>query len=135
MDRILTPRLPPRIRRAALLALLAGGLATPALAAGDPGRGADSFKTTCSTCHTANSGGPVKVGPNLFGVYGTTAGTRGGARASAAMQKSGLTWDMPTLIRYLGGPRKLVPGAAMSFPGVEDPAEAADIAAYLATLR
>ena len=119
-------------RMAAVLALLS---ATPALAAGDPARGAAEFKSDCGNCHTATQGGPPKVGPNLWGVFGTAAGTKGGPRASAAMQKSGLTWDTPTLIRYVQAPRRVVPGSQMTFPGVDDADEAADIAAFLATLK
>ena len=36
--------------------------------------GAKLFKAKCATCHTANSGGPNKQGPNLFGVMGRQSG-------------------------------------------------------------
>lgn len=51
------------------------------------------------------------------------------------MQRSGLTWDAATLARYLRAPRRVVPGTTMTFPGVDDDAEAADIAAFLATQK
>ena len=39
--------------------------------------GAKIFKAKCATCHTANSGGPNKQGPNLFGVIGRQSGQVG----------------------------------------------------------
>jgi cytochrome c len=110
--------------------------ASPALAAGDVARGAASFKDDCAGCHTVDQGGPNRVGPNLWGIYGTTAAeSRGTFRFSAPMQRSGLVWDEATLIRYMLAPRRTVPGTSMTFPGVDDAAEAADIAAYLATMK
>jgi len=51
------------------------------------------------------------------------------------MAKSGLTWDEPTLVRYLTGPSALVPGTKMTFAGFSNPQQANDVAAYLATLK
>ena len=111
-------------------------LAAPAFAAGDVARGADAFKTECAACHTVVQGGANRVGPNLWGIFGTTAAeSRGTFRFSAPMQRSGLVWDEATLVRYMLSPRRVVPGTSMSFPGVDDAAEAADIAAYLATMK
>ena len=119
---------------AAAAVLLA--LAAPAFAAGDAARGAESFKNDCAACHTVVQGGPNRVGPNLFGVLGAKAGEgRGGFHFSPAMARSGLTWDEATLIRYLQAPRRVVPGTSMSFQGVDVAAEAADIVAYLATMK
>jgi cytochrome c len=119
------------------LALVAVALlSTPAFAAGDVTRGANSFKDDCAGCHTVNQGGPNRVGPNLWGIHGTTAAeSRGTFRFSAPMQRSGLVWDEATLVRYMLSPRRVVPGTSMTFPGVDDAAEAADIAAYLATMK
>jgi cytochrome c len=54
---------------------------------------------------------------------------------SEANRRSGLTWDTGTLDRYLTAPRQVVPGTLMSFPGVKDPTQRANLIAYLATLR
>ena len=121
--------------RILMLAALGAVLASPAWAAGDAARGAAAFRTECGTCHTVVQGGPNKVGPNLWGVFGSTAGQRPGFRYSPGMQRSGLTWDEATLLRYMKAPRRAVPGGTMSFPGVDDEGEAADIAAFLATQR
>jgi cytochrome c2 len=48
---------------------------------------------------------------------------------------SGLVWDVSTLDRYLSGPRKVVPGTLMTYPGLQDQHQRADLIAYLATLR
>lgn len=43
---------------------------------GDAGKGKDVFKKMCDQCHTANKGGKVKIGPNLFGIFGKTCGCK-----------------------------------------------------------
>lgn len=54
---------------------------------------------------------------------------------SAANRHSGLTWTVGTLDRYLAAPRQVVPGTLMTFPGLKDPRQRADVIAYLATLH
>jgi cytochrome c len=109
-------------------------LATNASAAGDPAKGKDLF-ARCMVCHTADKGGPNRVGPNLFGVVGRKAGTLSGFSFSPAMKNSGITWDEEVLAKYLLSPSKMVPGTKMPFGGFNDPNQAADVAAYLATLK
>ena len=119
-------------------ALLAGStlvlLASAAEAAGDAAKGKDLF-ARCMICHTADKDGPNRVGPNLFGVVGRKAGTLPGYSYSTAMKSSGITWDEDVLAKYLVAPSKMVPGTKMPFGGFSDPAQAADVAAYLATLK
>jgi cytochrome c len=109
-------------------------LATNASAAGDAAKGKDLF-ARCMICHTADKGGPNRVGPNLFGVVGRKAGTLSSFSFSPAMKNSGITWDEEVLAKYLLAPSKMVPGTKMPFGGFNDPAQATDVAAYLATLK
>lgn len=50
---------------------------------------------------------------------------------SPAMKKSGVVWNDKTLDRFLTQPLKVVPGTAMTYDGVADPKERADLIAYL----
>ncbi|CPN17102.1 cytochrome c [Bordetella pertussis] len=52
-------------------------------------------------------------------------------RVGQAMKDSGLTWDAATLDRFLADPLKTVPGTAMTYAGVPDAGERADLIAYL----
>ena len=46
----------------------------------------------CAVCHTAAQGQPHRIGPNLYGVVGATAGKMDGFAYSAAMRDSGVVW-------------------------------------------
>ena len=108
--------------------------AKPQLAAkpptGDPARGKRVF-SRCKTCHTANKGGATRVGPNLYGIFGQTAAAAKRFRYSPALTKSGLVWNEENLRRYLGNPRKVVPGTRMTFAGIRDRRALDDLISYL----
>jgi cytochrome c len=54
-----------------------------------------------------------------------------GYEYSAAMKKSGIVWNRKTLERFLADPTKTVPGTTMTYAGVPDAKERADLIAYL----
>lgn len=108
--------------------------ASPAAAIADgapPARPA-SF-AQCATCHSVQSG-KNGIGPSLASVYDAKAGHVGDYAYSSAMRGSGLVWDEPTLDAYIAQPMAKVPGTKMSFPGVKDAGQRAEIIAYLKTL-
>lgn len=109
--------------------------AAQAAQAGDAKNGEGVFMDNCGVCHTNTKGAAAKIGPNLFGVVGRKSATAAGYMYSPAMQKAGLTWDAPTLQTFLQGPQKKVPGTKMGFPGFSDPADEADVIAYLVSLK
>ena len=74
----------------------------------------------CTICHSLNEGGGNHVGPNLFGVFGRTAGAVAGFNYSDAMKQSGIVWNAETLATFLRDPQVSMPGNRMSFPGVKD---------------
>ncbi len=100
----------------------------------DAAAGEKVFKADCGICHSAQPGRNL-VGPSLFSVVNRRSGQIPGFHYSDANKKSGLTWNVATLDRYLAGPRELVPGTKMTFPGLKDPKQRADLIAYLATLH
>jgi cytochrome c len=116
---------------AAALVLLA---ASPALADGDPVKGARTFHGYCGACHQIGPGAATLVGPELNGVVGRKAGTVAGYPYSDAMRNSGVTWDEPTLTTYLHGPQKMIPGVRMTFAGFSRDQDIANVIAYLKTI-
>jgi len=75
------------------------------------------------------------IGPSLFGVVGRPSGRIPNFHYSAANLRSGLTWDPPTLDRYLSSPQQVVPGTLMTYPGLKESRLRSNLIAYLATLR
>jgi cytochrome c len=103
---------------------------TVALAAGDAERGAKVF-AQCRACHSTTPGEHL-TGPSLAHIYGRNAATAEGFRRySQALQKSGAVWNEATLDKWLANPEALVPGTTMTFPGIKDSGQRADVIAYL----
>ncbi len=122
------------MKRFALAATL---LALPGLASaqqkGDPAKGEQIFKT-CNICHSVGLDAKVKVGPPLNGVVGRPWGSWPGYTYSKGLEEGkaqGKVWDEATLDKWLSGPRALVPGTKMIFPGLKQPEQRADVIAYL----
>jgi cytochrome c len=108
-----------------------------AMPSGDVDAG-KNFARRCLACHSFDQGGPNKVGPHLFGVFGRPIASVDDFTYSEAMiafsEGGSKTWDAATLDIYLADPRGAVPGAKMIFPGIKDEGDRANVIAYLATL-
>lgn len=113
----------------AAVALLFGGLPSRAASgAGSPARsGEQLFAQRCGGCHSLNAN---RFGPALGDVYGRRVATAPGFRYSAALRTRGFTWDAGSLDTWLTGPRRFVPGTAMTAT-VTNAEERAAIIAFL----
>jgi len=96
----------------------------------DPDRGRDAFEKRCTGCHALDR---IKIGPPLRGVYGRTAGKDARFTYSDAMKAASVTWDEPTLDRWLTDTESVIPDNDMSFR-LNEPAERANVIAYLRQL-
>ena len=92
----------------ALITLGAGALYVNAASAqGDGAAGENVFKK-CKACHTSESGGKNKIGPNLFGIVGRQAGTAPDFKYSPSYVQageSGFAWDADAIFEYLVDPK------------------------------
>ncbi|WP_147124243.1 c-type cytochrome [Shimia ponticola] len=102
---------------------------------GDAAAGEKVF-AKCSGCHQVGSGAKHRVGPHLNGIFGMAAGSHEEFRYSKAFQRlgsTGLEWHADTLDAFLENPRAMSRGTRMSFPGVKDADDRANLIAYLRT--
>lgn len=102
----------------------------------DAARGQKGF-SKCTSCHTPDKGAAAKVGPNLWGVVAGPKAHMEGFKYSAAMldhAKAGEKWSYADLDKFLTAPSAFINGTAMGFAGIKDPADRADVIAYLRSL-
>jgi cytochrome c len=101
------------------------------LASADPAKGEQVFKK-CAACHNADNGGPNALGPNLWGVLGEPIGAGAhGFPFSDALKSVGGTWNFENLSSWLHSPKKFAPGTKMTFAGLSDPQDRANVIAFL----
>jgi len=101
------------------------------LAIADPAKGADVFKK-CTACHTIAQGGANGIGPNLWGTLGEPIGQgKAGFAFSDALKGVGGNWDFDKMDHWLASPRQMAPGTKMTFAGLPDPQDRANVIAYI----
>jgi cytochrome c len=116
---------------AALAAVAAVSFGAGSAVAQDAAAGERVFNK-CKACHTIEEGGPPRVGPNLYGIYGATAGSNEAfqARYSPNLKAADFTWNEETLTPYLKNPKDVIEGSRMTFQ-LRNDQEIADVIAYL----
>ncbi len=103
------------------------------LAKGDASRG-KGVSAKCAICHTFESGGKNKIGPNLYGVAGRKVGSVVDFKYSDAIRAKGGTWTFEQLDCLITKPKECVPGTKMPFPGLPDATARGDLLVFLRTL-
>jgi cytochrome c len=88
----------------------------------------------CQICHNLQEGQGPKVGPDLYGVVGRPVASVAGFHYTDALKAKGGTWTFDALNKWLDDPRADVPGTAMTFAGLKNEKQRADIIAFLNTL-
>ena len=100
------------------------------LAKADPAKGQQIFNK-CMACHNADKGGANQLGPNLWDVIGEPIGQGKGFAFSDALSKKGGSWNWDNLSQWLTSPRAFAPGTKMTFAGLSNPEDRANVIAFL----
>ena len=89
----------------------------------------------CTQCHAFVAGGEG-AGPVLVNIAGRPIASVPGYTYSAALrQHVGHAWEDQSLSDWLMSPARYAAGTRMSFAGLADPQDRADVITYLHTLR
>ena len=100
------------------------------LAKADVTKGQQVFNK-CAACHNADKGGANQLGPNLWDVLGEPIGQGKGFAFSPALSGKGGKWDWHSLSEWLKNPKAFAPGTKMTFAGLSNPQDRADVIAFL----
>ncbi len=100
------------------------------LATADAAKGEAVFKK-CAACHNADPGGANALGPALFGTMGKPLAGHPGFAYSDALKGVGGAWDWDKMSTWLANPKKFAPGTKMTFAGLSNPQDRADLMLWL----
>jgi cytochrome c len=106
------------------------GCSSTLAADGNATRGQRAFNA-CAQCHSLEPNRNM-TGPSLAELWNRKAGSLTSfPRYSPALQSSGVVWNNKTLDEWIKDPQHVVPGNQMTFPGVKDAQQRADLLAFL----
>ena len=100
------------------------------LAMGDLAHGEKVFKK-CTACHMIAADGKNKIGPNLWGVIGRTAGAIDDYNYSKAMKAYAKEWTFEEMNSYLIKPQAYIKGTKMAFAGLRKEKDRASVILYM----
>lgn len=86
----------------------------------------------CSSCHALNAG-QNGIGPYLHGVVDRPKHTAAGFEYSDGLLATTGAWTPENISAFIENPRAYAPGTAMSYGGMDDVEDRANLIAYLAT--
>ncbi len=102
------------------------GMAEP----GDAARGERMYRA-CVACHSLEPNRNM-TGPSLAQIWQRQAGSLPSfPRYSPALKSSGIVWNDDTLDEWIKDPQHFIPGNTMTFPGMKDARQRADLLAFL----
>ncbi|TIQ26423.1 MAG: c-type cytochrome [Mesorhizobium sp.] len=103
------------------------------LASANAQSGKEIFDSTCVACHLS-PGVRVPKKVSLWGIVGRQKGSQSDVQYSSALKDADGNWTFEELNFFISNPALTLPGTDMSFPGLKDEKQRADLIAYLRTL-
>ncbi|MEO6013231.1 MAG: ankyrin repeat domain-containing protein [Devosia sp.] len=108
---------------------------SPLLASADPAAGKQAFDRICVSCHIATANEEMSKRPNLWGIVGRPKASESDVDYSLVLKSAGGDWTFEDLNAFISHPALTLPGTTMTFAGVAEERQRADLIAYLSTLR
>ncbi len=97
---------------------------------GDSARGERLYRA-CVACHALEPNRNMS-GPSLAEIWNRQAGSLPSfPRYSPALKSAGIVWNDATLDEWIKDPQHFIPGNTMTFPGMKDARQRADLLAFL----
>jgi cytochrome c len=85
----------------------------------------------CAACHSLQPDQNM-TGPSLAQLWNRKAGSLASfSRYSSAMKSANVEWNDKTLDEWIADPQHVIPGNQMTFDGIKDPKQRADLIAFL----
>jgi cytochrome c len=85
----------------------------------------------CAACHSLRPDQNM-TGPSLSSLWNRKAGSLASfSRYSSAMKSANVEWNDKTLDEWIADPQHVIPGNQMTFDGIKDPKQRADLIAFL----
>ncbi|WGS21081.1 MULTISPECIES: c-type cytochrome [unclassified Bradyrhizobium] len=113
-----------------LVAFASSALSSALAAQGNADRGQRVFGA-CAACHSLEPNRSM-TGPSLAELWNRKAGNLASfPRYSSALKSSTIVWNDKTLDDWLKDPQHLVPGNSMTFQGIKNDQQRADLLAFL----
>src|ERR1035437_8598590 len=115
----------------ALAVLASFAITSQSIAAeGNPALGQRVFGA-CAACHSLRPDQNM-TGPSLAGLWNRKAGTVASfSRYSPAMKSANIEWNDKTLDEWITDPQHVVPGNQMTFAGIKDARQRADLLVFI----
>lgn len=106
----------------------------PMLAKADVDAGQKTARA-CAACHSFGKGEAAKIGPNLYGVVGRHHASTTGFDYSEGMKATkDKVWDYDELNHFIYKPKAHIQGTKMTFAGLTNDTDRANVIAWLRTL-
>jgi len=117
--------------RVATIAMSLMALSAPSSAqTGDATRGERMYRA-CVACHSLEPNRDM-TGPSLAEIWNRRSGSLPSfPRYSPALKSAGIIWTDDTLDEWIKDPQHFIPGNTMTFPGIKDARQRADLLAFL----
>jgi len=108
---------------------------TPLLASANVDNGRQIAQRQCAACHSFNEGGRNGVGPNLWGIVGAMHAAKEGFNYSTANRAlADKPWGYEELNAFIAAPARAMPGTRMSYSGLSNVQQRADLIAFLRSI-